>query len=111
MANLPDPPWRIQDGNLLLRVRLTPRSAHDSVEGIEPTAEGSALKARVRAVAQEGEANAALERLIAKWLGVPASTIAVGRGGKSRVKTLRIAGDPEAIRRALEQRCRASTPG
>ncbi len=80
--------WRRSAAGLSLRVRLTPRSSRDAVEGVEQTAEGVALKARVRAIPENGAANAALERLIAEWLGVPKSTVSVAAGGKSRIKTV-----------------------
>jgi hypothetical protein len=84
-----------------VRVRLTPRSSRDAIEGIEDTADGPALKARVRAVPSEGEANAALERLLASWLRVPKAAVSVSAGGKSRVKLLTVAGDPGVLERAL----------
>ena len=52
-------------------VRLTPKGGRDAIDGIERLADGSVvLKARVRAAPSEGEANAALMRLIAKAVGV-----------------------------------------
>ncbi|MDX2157406.1 MAG: DUF167 family protein [Hyphomicrobiaceae bacterium] len=90
-------PWRAGGPGLLVRVRLTPKASRDAVEGIEATADGPALKARVRAVPEDGAANAALERLLAEWLGVPRSTVELVAGGKSRVKTLCVAGDAEKL--------------
>ncbi len=55
----------------MLTVRLTPKGGRDAIDGIERLADGrSVLKVRVRAAPSEGEANAALVRLIAKTLGV-----------------------------------------
>ena len=52
-----------------LAVRLTPKGGRDAIDGIEQLADGrSVLKVRVRAAASEGEANAALIKLIAKAL-------------------------------------------
>ncbi len=51
--------------------------------------------ARVRAVPEAGRANAALETLIARWLGVPPSTVSVAHGGKSRLKQVALTGDSE----------------
>jgi uncharacterized protein YggU (UPF0235/DUF167 family) len=97
--------WRTASGVALVRVRLTPKAAHDRVEGIEATADGPALKARVRAVPEKGAANDALVRLIANWLDVPAGAVSLARGGKSRLKTVQIAGDPDRVVRRLEERC------
>ena len=65
-------PWSVATGGVTLMVRLTPKGGRDSIDGIETLADGRAvLKARVRALPSEGEANAALCRLIAKRVGVP----------------------------------------
>ena len=48
----------------------------------------------MRALPENGAANAALERLIADWLSVPKSTVAVAAGTKSRIKTVTVSGDP-----------------
>jgi uncharacterized protein len=90
-------PWRVAATGLVVRVRLTPKASRDAVEGLGPTADGPALKARVRAVPEDGAANAAIEKLIAAWLGVPKSAVSLTAGGKSRVKTLVIAGDGPAL--------------
>lgn len=97
-------PWRTAPGCVIVRVRLTPKSSKDVVEGIEATAEGSALKARVRAVPAEGEANAALLKLLAQWLGVPKSSVALAQGGKSRVKSVEITGNVDEIKARLAER-------
>jgi uncharacterized protein YggU (UPF0235/DUF167 family) len=85
-----------------LFVRLTPRSSTDRIEGVEHSADGrSHLKARVRAVPENGAANQALEKLIAKALGVPASTVSVVAGGSARLKTLRVSGAPHALEESI----------
>jgi uncharacterized protein len=96
-------PFRIRDNGIDLFVRLTPKSSVDRLEGVETAADGrSHLKARVRAVPENGAANQALERLAAKTLGVPVSAVSVVAGGTARLKTLRVAGDPEALSRSIE---------
>ena len=50
------------------------------------------LKARVRAAPSEGEANAALIRLIAKALGVPPRDVMLAAGATARIKRLAIVG-------------------
>ena len=96
-------PWRTDSRCVIVRVRLTPKSSIEGVGGVEPTSEGMAFAARVRAVPAEGEANAALERLVARWLDVPKSTVRVTHGAKSRVKSLTISGETGC----LEARLRA----
>lgn len=97
-------PWRIATGCVIVRVRITPKSSKDAVDGIETTAEGPALKARVRAVPSEGEANAALLTLLAKWLGVAKSSVRLAQGGKSRVKSIEITGKTDEIEALLAER-------
>ncbi len=81
-------------GGLTLRIRLTPRGGRDALEGVEAMADGRAvLKARVSAAPEKGLANAALEKLVAKALGVPKSSVAVVGGATARVKTVRVLGD------------------
>jgi uncharacterized protein YggU (UPF0235/DUF167 family) len=96
-------PFRLRDDGIDLFVRLTPKAAMDRLEGIETSADGkSHLKARVRAVPENGAANQALERLLAKALGVPASAVSIVAGGTARLKTVRIAGDPAMLAKSIE---------
>ncbi len=96
--------WRAIPKGIAIKVRLTPRSQRDSIDGLEKTAEGLALKARVRAIPESGAANAALEKLIAGWLGVPKHTVDVIAGAKSRLKTVAVAGNSEALQQQLADR-------
>jgi uncharacterized protein YggU (UPF0235/DUF167 family) len=89
---------------LRLRVRAAPKSARDGVEAIEETADGPALKVRVRAVAEDGQANKAIAAVVAAWLGIPKSRVAVAAGAKSRLKTLAVAGDAAELERRLAER-------
>lgn len=76
-----------------LHVKLTPRSAADRIEGWETDPSGRpVLRVRVRAAPVEGAANAALETVLARHLGVPASRVRVARGGQSRLKAVEIDG-------------------
>lgn len=95
-------PWRRSGAGLMVRVRLTPKASRDAIEGIEESAEGPALKARVRAVPADGEANAALVRLLAEWLDVPRGSVSLAGGQKSRIKTLKVEGDPQALEKLAQ---------
>ncbi len=94
---------RSRDG-VIIPVRLTPKSNRDEVAGVEDQGGESVLKARVRAVPEAGRANSALETLIAKWLGVPPSTVSVAHGGKSRLKQVAVAGDGDALMSLIARR-------
>lgn len=60
------------------------------------------LAVRVRAAPVEGEANAALETLIAKTLGVRRSAVTVARGGQSRLKAVAVEGvEPADLERVF----------
>ncbi|MEF2552253.1 DUF167 family protein [Aurantimonas sp. A2-1-M11] len=88
---------------MLVDVRLTPKSAADRVEGRGTDAAGRMwLKARVRAVPEDGKANAALLRLVAKTLGVPRSAVTIVSGQTARMKTLRGVGEPKRLDLALD---------
>ena len=96
-------PHRLRDDGIDLFVRLTPKAAVDRLEGVETAADGRChLKARVRAVPENGAANQALQRLVAKALGVPASAVSVVAGSTARLKTLRVAGDPVVLAQRIE---------
>jgi len=101
-------PWRAGSGCVIVRVRVTPKSSIEGVGGVAPSAEGMALQARVRAVPAEGEANAAVEKLIARWLDVPKSTVRVTAGGKSRIKSLTISGDTVRLEQQLKAKLAAA---
>jgi hypothetical protein len=97
-------PWTVQAGGLLLTVRLTPRGGRDSIDGIDVLADGRCvLKARVRVPASEGEANAALLRLVARALGVAPRAVTLIAGDTSRIKRLQIAGEGHTLAAALEK--------
>ena len=91
MSNLP---WSLRGDNLVLSVRLTPKSSRDEIGGIERLADGrTVLKVRVRAVPQDGEANAALISLLAKALRIAASAVRIEAGASGRLKSLHLDGD------------------
>lgn len=93
MTAKPALPWTSSRDGLILRVRVTPKSSKDMVEGLEATAQGPALKVRVRAVPDKGAANVAVAETVAEWLGVAKSGVTLVSGSTARVKSLAIAGD------------------
>jgi len=88
----------------MVTVRLTPRGGRDALDGVEALADGSpVLKARVRAAASEGEANAALIGLLAKSLGVARRQVDLVAGASARIKRLKVTGDGPALAAKLER--------
>ena len=69
-----------------ITVRVTPRSSR---EGVEPTGPNE-YRVRVNAPPVEGEANAAVIRVLADHFGIPKSRVAIVRGLRGRTKLIEI---------------------
>jgi uncharacterized protein YggU (UPF0235/DUF167 family) len=97
-------PWAATPHGVTVTVRLTPKGGQDAVDGVETLSDGCAVLAvRVRALPMEGEANAALCRVLAKAVGVPPSRVEIVGGATSRLKRIAIAGNAVALSAALEK--------
>ena len=105
-------PWVRSVDGVALEVRLTPRGGRDAIEGVERRADGRiVLKARVRAAPFEGQANAALCRLIAHELAIAPRQVEITAGEGARIKRLRIAGDSRMLDAALDRLTKVSAQG
>ncbi len=83
-----------------IRVRLTPKSGRNEIVGWRD----ELLLVRVTAPPVDGKANAALERLIAKALGIPKRDVSIVSGTHGREKTVEIAGiSHDEVVKLLEQ--------
>ena len=69
-----------------IRVRASPRSAKDLVEGIE----GDYIKIRLRAIPEKGKANEAIIKILAKFFDIAPTKISIISGQTSRIKTVEI---------------------
>ena len=76
--------WR--NDELLLRLRVQPKSAHDDF--VEPY--DNAFKIRITAPPVDGKANKHLQRFLSKAFGVPLRRITIDSGSHSRDKLVRI---------------------
>ncbi len=86
-----------------IAVRLTPKASRNRIGPMVRETDGAtAFKAQVTAPPEDGKANAALIKLVAKKLGVAKSYISIARGATSRRKLLRVAGDSRALMAQLE---------
>jgi hypothetical protein len=94
--------WRAVPGGLEIRVRVTPRGGRDGIDGVEALSDGrTVLKVRVRAAPEDGAANEAVRRVLARALGIPASSVRLQAGATARVKTFHAAGDGTGLGEAL----------
>ena len=90
-------------GGVLLVVRAVPKSGRDAIEGVTHFSDGRpALKARIAAAPQDGNANAALVRMIARAAGIAPSAGQLLRGESGRQKTFHLVGEPRRLAAALE---------
>ena len=96
--------WSVVPGGIMLTVHLTPKGGIDAIDGIESMADGRAvLKARVRAAPADGDANAALVKLLARALDIASRNIELTAGATARIKRLKISGDSAGLMTTLEK--------
>jgi len=87
------------DGGVQFPVRAQPKASRNAVVGLH----GGRLKVAVTAAPTGGKANEAVEKVIAKALGIRPSAVAVVVGHTSRDKVVRVSGlSIEAARKSLE---------
>jgi uncharacterized protein (TIGR00251 family) len=85
-----------------LTVRVTPRSRRNEIGGIVDLGGGRCgLAIHLAAPPVDGAANELLCTLLAAQLGVGRRSLTLISGEKSRIKTLRVAGDARKITAAL----------
>jgi uncharacterized protein (TIGR00251 family) len=89
----------------VIAVRVTPRSSKPGIGGWREGADGrQEIEIRVAAAPTDGEANAALIKLLAKELGVPKGSIEIISGESSRHKRIVLPIDEAAARARLSDR-------
>lgn len=89
--------WQATGAGVRLRIWLTPKADRDVLAGVRTGVAGQMLMARVRAVPEQGKANAALLHLVAKTLGRPQKAVTIESGASSRQKSLFVGGDPSEL--------------
>lgn len=92
--------------DLLVEVRLTPRGGSDRIDGLKVLSDGrTVIAARVKAVPEDGKANAAVAALMAAAAGLPKSAAAVVSGSTARLKTIRLTDAGTAAEASLRTAC------
>lgn len=89
---------------LALKLRVTPNAKRDAVIGARSWGEETRLLVRVRAPAEDGKANVAVTRVVARWLDLAPQAVGLVSGERSRLKTVVATGEPDALSRRLAER-------
>ncbi len=82
-----------------LSVRVTPRASRDGIDGFDP--EG-VLRVRVTAAPADGAANAAVVKLLARALGLPARDVVLVSGATGRQKIFDVPIEVEEVRARVD---------
>ena len=94
-------PSRTLPDGLLLTVKAQPGARRAGLEGLAQTADGPALKVKVAAPPEEGRANEAILTLLAEALEVKRRAVTLVSGASSRLKRIKIEGDPAHLTQRL----------
>ena len=76
--------------NRELTVKVTPNAGDNSISLPGDNGPAGILLVRVTATPENGKANAAVLKLLAKALGLPKTSLAIVRGGNARTKIIAI---------------------
>jgi hypothetical protein len=96
-------PFRAARDGLLVDIRLQPGASRAQVDGLAVLDDGvTVLKVRVTEPPEDGKANAALIKLLAKAWKLPKSSLTLVAGHSDRRKTLAVAGEPAELLCDLE---------
>jgi len=101
-------PFGIVEDGVVIAVRLTPKAGANAIRGAAQDADGSAfLKVAVTEPPEDGKANAAMLKLLAKTWKLPKTSLTVASGATSRRKVVHVAGDGPALSAMLEEWARS----
>lgn len=79
-------------------LRVTPGASRTGFSGLAATVDGGqALKVSVTAVAEDGRANDAVIKFLAKSWRVPKSSLSLIAGAADRHKIIHVSGSPEQL--------------
>ncbi len=94
--------YQLETDGIVVAVRLTPKASRNAIDGVSALSDGRPVAiARVTAPPADGAANTALVLLLSKTLKVPKSAVTIVSGHTSRLKQVRITGDPVALSEAV----------
>lgn len=77
---------------------MTPKAGRNQIVGVRQAGDGKpSLVVKIAAPPEDGAANEALRRLIAKAAGIGRTSVTIVAGEQAREKRLKLVGDPLAI--------------
>ncbi|RCL02019.1 MAG: hypothetical protein JSC189_000828 [Candidatus Tokpelaia sp. JSC189] len=86
--------YRKENDGITLFIYLIPKAAMDAINGVKQLADGKTyLAVRVRALAEDGKANKALIKFLAREMKIPSSAFSLINGAKARFKQLHTTGN------------------
>jgi uncharacterized protein (TIGR00251 family) len=90
---------KLSDGTgIKVFLRLTPKASRNAIAGVGVDGNGQKqVRATVTAVPENGKANTALIKLLAKTAKWPKSSVEIVAGHTDRNKVLEISGHPDAL--------------
>lgn len=87
-------PVTVSDDGVRVALRVKPRAGHDRIDGLTADVDGrAALKLSVTAAPEDGKANAAVLKLLAKAWGIPRTSLSVASGATARRKIVHVSGN------------------
>lgn len=97
-------PYHPHKEQVRLFLRVIPNARRESVRGLFREADGiTAIKVSVSAPAEDGRANLAVIKLLARSLGLPKRSFSIESGQTDRRKVIAIAGAQDDILSRLER--------
>lgn len=88
-----------------VRLVVTPKASRNGVEGVRREADGGVvLRVGVTAAPEDGKANAAVIKLLAKTWHLPKGAFSIRAGAAARRKVLFIEGDATELARRIRKR-------
>ena len=98
-----DFPFHPCANGLLIDLNVTPKASSNKIGDVVQDSQGHAiLKVYVTAVPDNGKANAAVIKLLAKVWKIPKTSLAIVRGQTHRRKTIEITGDSSVLRNKIQ---------
>jgi uncharacterized protein (TIGR00251 family) len=86
----------LREGSLTLTLRVRPKAGRSEIRSVDPD---GTLRVDVKALPEDGEANAQVIEVLADAFGVARSTIAILSGHRGRTKIMRIGDPPRSLAR------------